>query len=117
MQEARALVKELMSLDDEHEVLFLHGGATTQFMQVPMNLLNENEAAAYTDTGAWAGKAIKEAKLFGHVEVIGSSKEDKYTTIPKILMYLQLLLIYILPPTKQLREPNGIIYPMIVGCP
>ena len=62
---------------------FLHGGATTQFMQVPMNLLNENEAAAYTDTGAWAGKAIKEAKLFGHVEVIGSSKEDKYTTIPK----------------------------------
>ena len=82
MQEARALVKELMSLDDEHEVLFLHGGATTQFMQVPMNLLNENEAA-YTDTGAWAGKAIKEAKLFGHVEVIGSSKEDKYTTIPK----------------------------------
>lgn len=83
MQEARALVKELMSLDDEHEVLFLHGGATTQFMQVPMNLLNENEAAAYTDTGAWAGKAIKEAKLFGHVEVIGSSKEDKYTTIPK----------------------------------
>ncbi|MFZ1857241.1 MAG: 3-phosphoserine/phosphohydroxythreonine transaminase [Chitinophagaceae bacterium] len=83
MQEARALVKKLMSLDDEHEVLFLHGGATTQFMQVPMNLLNENEAAAYTDTGAWAGKAIKEAKLFGHVEVIGSSKEDKYTTIPK----------------------------------
>ena len=83
MQEARALAKELMSLDDEHEVLFLHGGATTQFMQVPMNLLNENEAAAYTDTGAWAGKAIKEAKLFGHVEVIGSSKEDKYTTIPK----------------------------------
>ena len=83
MQEARSLVKELMSLDDEHEVLFLHGGATTQFMQVPMNLLNENEAAAYTDTGAWAGKAIKEAKLFGHVEVIGSSKEDKYTTIPK----------------------------------
>ena len=89
MQEARALVKELMSLDDEHEVLFLHGGATTQFMQVPMNLLNEketaaySEAAAYTDTGAWAGKAIKEAKLFGHVEVIGSSKEDKYTTIPK----------------------------------
>ena len=81
MQEARALVKELMSLDDEHEVLFLHGGASTQFMQVPMNLLNENEAAA--DTGAWAGKAIKEAKLFGHVEVIGSSKEDKYTTIPK----------------------------------
>ncbi len=83
MDEARLLVKELMNLDDEHEVLFLHGGATTQFMQVPMNLLNENEVAAYTDTGAWAGKAIKEAKLFGHVEVVGSSKEGNYTSIPK----------------------------------
>ena len=85
MDEARALVKELMKLDDEHEVLFLHGGATTQFMQVPMNLLNENELAAYTDTGAWSSKAIKEAKLFGHVEIAGSAKETNYTTIPKDL--------------------------------
>ena len=83
MDEARALVKELMSLDNDHEVLFLHGGATTQFMQVPINLLNENEAAAYTETGAWANKAIKEAKLFGHVEIVGSSKENNYTSIPK----------------------------------
>ena len=82
MQEARSLVKELMQLDDEHEVLFLHGGATTQFMQVPMNLLNENEMAAYTETGTWAGKAIKEAKLFGHVEIVGSSKDTNYTTMP-----------------------------------
>jgi len=85
MNEARTLVKELMGLDDDHEVLFLHGGATTQFMQVPMNLLNENELAAYTDTGTWAVKAIKEAKLFGHVEIAGSSKETNYTTIPKEL--------------------------------
>ena len=85
MNEARILVKELMKLDDDHEVLFLHGGATTQFMQVPMNLLNENELAAYTDTGTWAVKAIKEAKLFGHVEIAGSSKETNYTTIPKEL--------------------------------
>jgi phosphoserine aminotransferase len=85
MDEARHLVKELMKLDDDHEVLFLHGGATTQFMQVPMNLLNENELAAYTDTGTWAVKAIKEAKLFGHVEIAGSSKETNYTTIPKEL--------------------------------
>jgi phosphoserine aminotransferase len=82
MEEARALVKELMKLDDEHEVLFLHGGATTQFMQVPMNLLNENGLAAYTETGAWASKAIKEAKLFGHVEIAGTSKDSNYTTIP-----------------------------------
>jgi phosphoserine aminotransferase len=85
MDEARALVKELMKLDDDHDVLFLHGGATTQFMQVPMNLLNENELAAYTDTGAWASKAIKEAKLFGHIEIAGSAKDTNYTTIPRDL--------------------------------
>jgi len=83
MDEARNLVKELMKLDDDHEVLFLHGGATTQFMQVPMNLLNENEIAAYTDTGVWATRAIKEAKLFGHVDVVCSSKESNYTFLPK----------------------------------
>jgi len=82
MAEARALIRELMQLDDDHEVLYLHGGATTQFMQVPMNLLNENDLASYTDTGAWAGKAIKEAKLFGHVEISGSAKETNYTSIP-----------------------------------
>jgi phosphoserine aminotransferase len=85
MDEARSLVKELMLLDDDHEVLFLHGGASTQFMQVPMNLLNENEIAAYTETGAWANKAIKEGRLFGHVEIAGSAKETNYTTIPKNL--------------------------------
>ena len=83
MDEARSLVKELMSLDNDHEVLFLHGGATTQFMQVPMNLLEENEMAAYTDTGVWAGKAIKEAKLFGHVDVVCSGKDSNYNFLPK----------------------------------
>ncbi len=83
MEEARGLIRELMNLDDDREVLFLHGGATTQFMQAPINLLNENGVAAYTDTGIWASKAIKEAKLFGHVEIVGSSKEDNYTYIPK----------------------------------
>lgn len=83
MDEARALVKELMELGNDHEVLFLHGGATTQFMQVPMNLLDSKETAAYADTGVWSSKAIKEAKLFGKVEVVCSSKEKQYTYIPK----------------------------------
>jgi phosphoserine aminotransferase len=83
MDEARSLAKELMNLDSDHEVLFLHGGATTQFMQVPLNLLNENEIAAYTDTGVWATKAIKEAKLFGYVEIVCSSKDSNYTFLPK----------------------------------
>jgi phosphoserine aminotransferase len=83
MDEARNLVKELMNLDNDHEVLFLHGGATTQFMQVPLNLLDENEMAAYTDTGVWATKAIKEAKLFGHVDAVCSSKDSNYNYLPK----------------------------------
>lgn len=89
MDEARALVKELMGLDEDHEVLFLHGGATTQFMQIPMNLLNENEIAVYTETGTWSNKAIKEAKIFGHVEIGGSSKETNYTSIPQNLTVSQ----------------------------
>jgi phosphoserine aminotransferase len=83
MDEARGLVKELMNLDDDHEVLFLHGGASTQFMQVPMNLLDDKETAAYADTGVWGVKAIKEAKLFGKVEVVCTGKENNYTIIPK----------------------------------
>ena len=83
MDETIALVKELMLLDDEHEVLFLHGGASTQFMQVPMNLLDDKETAAFTDTGVWSTKAIKEAKLFGKVEIVCSSKESNFTYIPK----------------------------------
>lgn len=96
MDEAIALVKELMQLDDQHEVLFLHGGASTQFFQIPMNLLNENEIAAYTDTGTWSAKAIKEAKIFGHVEVVCSAKESNYNhlpkqfTVPKTAKYLHL---------------------------
>jgi phosphoserine aminotransferase len=83
MDEARALVKELMNLDDDHEVLFLHGGASTQFMQVPMNLLDEKKTAAFADTGVWGIKAIKEARLFGKVDVVCSGKESNYTSIPK----------------------------------
>lgn len=83
MDEATQLARELMQLDNDREVLFLHGGASTQFFQVPMNLLNENEIAAYTDTGVWATKAIKEARHFGHVDVVCSSRDTGYTSIPK----------------------------------
>lgn len=83
MEEARALVRELMQLDDDHEVLFLHGGASTQFMQVPMNLLDDKARAAYTDTDIWGYKAIKEARLFGTVDVVCSSREGNYCYIPK----------------------------------
>jgi len=83
MDEAVSLVKELMDLNSEHEVMFLHGGASTQFFQVPMNLLNENETASYLDCGVWGKKAIKEALVFGNVEVVASSKDKGYTYIPR----------------------------------
>src|SRR6185312_3214344 len=81
MNEAISLVKELMNLNDDHEVLFLHGGATVQFMEVPMNLLDEDKTAAYADTGVWSNKAIKEAKLFGKVDVVCSSKDHNFNYI------------------------------------
>lgn len=83
MEEARQLVKKLMKLPETHEVLFLHGGASTQFFQIPMNLLDMNEIAAIADTGVWSLKAIKETKLFGHVEVVCSGSKEGYRAIPK----------------------------------
>src|SRR5205085_10203982 len=83
IDEAINTLKELMQLDAGHEVLFLHGGASTQFFQVPMNLLDEKATAAYTDTDIWGSKAIKEAKLFGKVDVVASSKDKNYNYLPK----------------------------------
>jgi phosphoserine aminotransferase len=83
LDEALALTRELMQLDDQHDILFLHGGASTQFFQIPMNLLNEDETAAYLDTGTFGYKALKEARVYGHVNVVGSSREKGYTYIPK----------------------------------
>jgi phosphoserine aminotransferase len=83
VDEAMATARELMRLDAEHEILFLHGGASTQFFQVPMNLLNEGATAAYLDGGVWGKKAIKEARIFGNVEVVASSRDRNYTYIPK----------------------------------
>jgi phosphoserine aminotransferase len=83
IEEAVTLLKDLMNLDSDHEVIYLHGGASTQFFQVPMNLLDEKATAAYTDTDIWGAKAIKEAKLFGKVNVVASSRDKNYTYLPK----------------------------------
>ena len=85
MEEANSLAKELLGLSDDYEVLFLTGGASSQFFMVPMNLLSPDGTACYVDTGSWSTKAIKEAKNFGNVEVIASSKEKDFTYIPKNL--------------------------------
>lgn len=82
-KETEALMREVSGMPDNWKVLFCTGGASQQFFMAPMNLLNENEKAAYVDTGTWANKAIKEAKAFGQVEVLASSKADNYNHIPR----------------------------------
>ncbi|MGL5563628.1 MAG: 3-phosphoserine/phosphohydroxythreonine transaminase [Tannerellaceae bacterium] len=81
IEEARSLVKELLNIPSGFEVLFLGGGASMQFCMIPYNFLAKK--AAYLDTGTWASNAIKEAKLFGEVDVVASSKAANYNYIPK----------------------------------
>ena len=83
--EAQTIVKRLMGVDEAYEVLFLQGGATMQFMQVPMNLLDENGLAAICDNGVWGNKAVKEASLFGPVKVVSDTADKKHTYINKVL--------------------------------
>lgn len=83
MDEAVSLVKDILGLGSNHEVLFLTGGASTQFFMAPMNFLNQEETAGYVDTGSWSTKAIKEAKHFGNIEEIASSKDKNFSYIPK----------------------------------
>jgi phosphoserine aminotransferase len=83
IEEANALMQDLLALPEGYKTLWLTGGASTQFYMVPMNLLEAGETAGYTDTGTWANKAIREAKGFGTVQVLASSKEQNYTFIPK----------------------------------
>ncbi len=81
MDEAQALFKELLSIPEGYSVLFVGGGASLEFCMVPYNLLEKK--AAYLNTGVWAKKALKEAKLFGEVVEVASSADANYTFIPK----------------------------------
>ena len=79
--EAEALFRELLQVPDNYKILFLGGGASTQFFQVPYNLLEKK--AGYVNTGVWANKAIKEARLFGETDVVASSEYKNFNYIPK----------------------------------
>jgi phosphoserine aminotransferase len=81
IKEATSLMREILQVPEKYSILFLQGGASLQFCMIPYNILKKK--AAYLDTGAWASKAIKEAKLFGEVEVVASSKDKNYNYIPK----------------------------------
>jgi len=78
-------LRDLLKIPQEYAILFLGGGASLQFSMVPMNLLPEGATADYTDTGTWANKALKDARLYGNVNVACSSKETTYNHIPKDL--------------------------------
>lgn len=80
--EAEANIRELLGLSDEYAVLFLQGGASTQFAMVPMNLLGKGQTADYTHSGAWASKAIKEAKLIGKVNIAADCGKEIPTRVP-----------------------------------
>ncbi|MHA7110127.1 3-phosphoserine/phosphohydroxythreonine transaminase [Sunxiuqinia elliptica] len=81
MDEAQALFRELLNIPEDYSVLFLGGGASLQFCMIPYNLMSKK--AAYLNTGAWSAKAIKEAKFFGEVVEVASSKDTVYNYIPK----------------------------------
>jgi len=83
IEEAEALVRELLNVSDDYGVLFLSGGASSQFLLAPMNILNDGEKAGYINTGTWSAKAIKEAKNFGDIVEVASSKDQNYSCIPK----------------------------------
>ncbi len=82
MEEAEALMRELLGIDDRYSVLFLTGGASTQFFMTAMNLLPQGKKAAYINTGTWSTKAIKEVATFGQADVIASSEDRNFSYIP-----------------------------------
>jgi phosphoserine aminotransferase len=82
LEQAEADIRALASIPSSYRVLFLQGGASTQFSMVPMNLLTPGATADYVDTGSWAGKAMKEAKKVGAVNVAATTKDDGYARIP-----------------------------------
>ena len=83
LDEAVHLVKTILQVPDDYAILLLTGGASTQFALAAMNMLDDKETACYVDTGSWSSKAIKEAKAFGKVNVLASSKDKNYTYIPR----------------------------------
>lgn len=83
LEEAKALVKELCGLNDDYEILWLHGGGRLQFSMIPMNFLGENDEAGYIDSGFWASEAIEYANYYGKVNILSSSKTDNYMHLPQ----------------------------------
>ncbi|MFV0437333.1 MAG: 3-phosphoserine/phosphohydroxythreonine transaminase [Desulfopila sp.] len=82
IEQAEHLLRELMGIPENYKVLFLQGGASSQFFMVPMNLLGGQKKATYLNTGTWSKKAIKEARLFGQIDVAYSSEATNFNRVP-----------------------------------
>ena len=82
LEESKTLVRELCELNNDYEVLWLHGGGRLQFCMLPMNFLTKEKTAGYIDSGAWAAEAIQYASYYGDVSVLSSSKRDNYAHLP-----------------------------------
>ena len=95
--EAIARLKKLYDIPEDYEVLFLQGGASTQFATIPMNFLTKDTEAKYILTGSWSEKALKEAGLFGNAAVIASSKDAQYNAIPEV-------------PTSEIKDNDAYVH-------
>ena len=111
IDEASALVKELLEVPEGYSVLWLGGGASMQFCMLPMNLLKTK--AGYIDTGTWAHNAIKEARLFGDVEVLASSEDANYTLSPKDSSFPKALTTSTTPRITLSTEPRSAAIPTL----
>ena len=119
LNEANTRVKELLELGDDYEVLWLQGGGRLQFSMVPMNFLAEDATAGYIESGHWAAEALKNAHLYGHTNVLGSSRADQFTyvpdwgTVPEDLAYLHLTSNNTIYGTQFFRFPETTV-PLVV---
>lgn len=89
IKEASSLMKEVYGIPDNYKVLWLTGGASTQFFMIPKNLMKSEQGADYVNTGTWSKKAIKEAKLLGNVNVVASSEDKNFSYIPRDIKFSQ----------------------------
>lgn len=120
--EAISLLRSLLTISDEYEILFLQGGASLQFSMVPMNLLTEGRTAYYALTGSWSEKALKEAKKVGKTKIAVSSKEYNYKNIPSLdaasipsdAAYLHLTSNNTIYGTQWQEFPTGMQVPVVV---
>ena len=107
--EAQERLLSLLGNPSGYKVLFIQGGASTQFAMIPMNFLGQGQVANYVMTGSWSDKAIKEAKLIGETHVAASSEESKYMALPSLkdILLSDRALISILRPMKRLKARSS----------